>query len=239
MLALSTASAVWDDRMDALYGLPRNGLPRTDADWRDAIHPDDLPWVQKLIDEAVSTRGRYVVMVQSPSDQHPTLEVEIAGLPVADAQAVLGELYKLRSELNVYRGHLLDVTLTPMGGVALTFGDRIVTGAGWLIEPTIGLTRTRVEQDAINETGAGGADLTLRIAPARYSLAFAALALAFTGAVLIALAGRTPARPREASGRTGGNPIWRASQPDGADQPDGKARFRPAVRPPEPPRTSR
>ena len=66
-------------------------------------------------------RGRYVVMVQSPSDQHPTLEVEIAGLPVADAQAVLGELDKLRSELNVYRGHLLDVTLAPMGGVALTF----------------------------------------------------------------------------------------------------------------------
>ena len=66
-------------------------------------------------------RGRYVVMVQSPSDQHPPLEVEIAGLPVADAQAVLGELDKLRSELNVYRGHLLDVTLTPMGGVVLNF----------------------------------------------------------------------------------------------------------------------
>jgi hypothetical protein len=66
-------------------------------------------------------RGRYVVMVQSPSDQHPSLEVEIAGLPVADAQAVLGELDKLRQQLNVYRGHLLDVTLAPMGGVVLTF----------------------------------------------------------------------------------------------------------------------
>ena len=66
-------------------------------------------------------RGRYVIMVQSPSDQHPSLEVEIAGLPVADAQAVLGELDKLRQELNVYRGHLLDVTLSPMGGVVLTF----------------------------------------------------------------------------------------------------------------------
>jgi ATPase family associated with various cellular activities (AAA) len=66
-------------------------------------------------------RGRYVIMVQSQSDQHPSLEVEIAGLPVADAQAVLGELDKLRLELNVYRGHLLDVTLSPMGGVILTF----------------------------------------------------------------------------------------------------------------------
>ena len=43
------------------------------------------------------------------------------GLPVADAQAVLAELDQLRLELNVYRGHLLDVTLTPMGGIVLTF----------------------------------------------------------------------------------------------------------------------
>jgi hypothetical protein len=66
-------------------------------------------------------RGRYVIMVQGPGEHHPTLEVEIAGLPVADAQAVLGELDKLRVELNVYRGHLLDVTLGPMGGVVLAF----------------------------------------------------------------------------------------------------------------------
>ena len=66
-------------------------------------------------------RGRYVVMVQGPGEHHPGLEVEIAGLPVADAQAVLGELDRLRLELNVYRGHLLDVTLSPMGAVVLTF----------------------------------------------------------------------------------------------------------------------
>lgn len=66
-------------------------------------------------------RGRYVIMVQGPGEHHPGLEVEVAGLPVADAQAVLGELDKLRLELNVYRGHLLDVTLGPMGAVVLTF----------------------------------------------------------------------------------------------------------------------
>jgi hypothetical protein len=66
-------------------------------------------------------RGRYILMVQSPSDHHQGLEVEVAGLPVAEAQAVLAELDQLRGELNVYRGHLLDVTLNPMGGVILTF----------------------------------------------------------------------------------------------------------------------
>jgi ATPase family protein associated with various cellular activities (AAA) len=66
-------------------------------------------------------RGRYVIMVQGPGEHHPGLEVEIAGLPLADAQSVLGELDRLRHELNVYRGHLLDVALEPMGGVVLSF----------------------------------------------------------------------------------------------------------------------
>ena len=44
----------------------------------------------------------------------------MAGLPVDGAQAVLAELDELRAQLNVYRGHLLDVSLTP-GGVSLGF----------------------------------------------------------------------------------------------------------------------
>jgi hypothetical protein len=66
-------------------------------------------------------RGRYIMMVSGPGDHQPGLEVEIAGLPVADAQSVLAELDQLRAELNVYRGHLLDVSLAPMGGVTLSF----------------------------------------------------------------------------------------------------------------------
>src|SRR6201999_621481 len=66
-------------------------------------------------------RGRYVLMVQSPGEHHPGLEVEVAGLPVGQAQAVLGELDQLRSRLNVYRGHVLDVALDPYGRVILTF----------------------------------------------------------------------------------------------------------------------
>ena len=46
-------------------------------------------------------------------------EVEVAGLPVDLAQRLLAELDQLRAELNVYRGHLLEVSLTPMGGVSL------------------------------------------------------------------------------------------------------------------------
>jgi hypothetical protein len=67
-------------------------------------------------------RGRYILMVSGPGEHRHGLEIEIAGLPVAEAQGILAELDQLRAELNVYRGHLLDVTLDPMGGVILSFG---------------------------------------------------------------------------------------------------------------------
>jgi ATPase family associated with various cellular activities (AAA) len=69
------------------------------------------------------SRGRYVVMVQGPNEHQPGLSVEVAGLPVEQAQRLLAELDQLRAELNVYRGHLLEVSLSPMGGVTLTFAS--------------------------------------------------------------------------------------------------------------------
>src|ERR1700678_873149 len=63
---------------------------------------------------------RFIVMVRGPGDHDPGLEVEVAGLPVDAAQRVLAELDELRSELNVYRGHLLEVTVT-QAGVSLGF----------------------------------------------------------------------------------------------------------------------
>ena len=65
--------------------------------------------------------GSYVLLVHGPAEHEPGLTVEVAGLPVAAAQRVLGELDELRARLNVYRGHLLDVSMSPMGGVILTF----------------------------------------------------------------------------------------------------------------------
>ena len=63
---------------------------------------------------------RFIVMVRGPGEHDPGLEVEVAGLPVDAAQRVLAELDELRSELNVYRGHLLEVSLTQTG-VSLGF----------------------------------------------------------------------------------------------------------------------
>ena len=80
-------------------------------------------------------RGRYVVMVQGPNDEQPVLTVEVAGLPVPDAQAVLGELERESRRLNVYRGQLVEVTLTPMGTVSLEFLDPPTTGRDDVVLP--------------------------------------------------------------------------------------------------------
>jgi cell division protease FtsH len=66
-------------------------------------------------------RGHYVVLVSGPREHDPALGVEIAGLSVQSAQQVHGELAALGRRLNVYRRHLLDVQLTPGGGVSLEF----------------------------------------------------------------------------------------------------------------------
>ncbi len=71
----------------------------------------------------VDQNGRHVVMIQAPNEHQPGLQIEVAGLPVDLAQRLLAELDQLRSELNVYRGHLLDVSLGPMGQVVLSFAD--------------------------------------------------------------------------------------------------------------------
>ncbi len=51
---------VWDDRMNDLYGHPRNAEPRSYRHWRDAVHPDDLPRARREFDGAIRERGRYM-----------------------------------------------------------------------------------------------------------------------------------------------------------------------------------
>ena len=67
--------------------------------------------------------GRYVVLVQGPGEHQQVLTVEVAGLPIAVAQTLLAELDELRNRLNVYRGHLLEASITSMGALVLTFAE--------------------------------------------------------------------------------------------------------------------
>jgi hypothetical protein len=91
--------------------------------------------------------GRYVVMVIGPSEHHPGLSVEIAGLSVDAAQAVHARLAELRRALNVYRGHVIEVGLSQMGTVTLEFGEIPATAREDVVlpEPVLG----RVERHAL------------------------------------------------------------------------------------------
>ena len=74
-----------------------SGPDRTQACWRTAL---------LLVRDA---RGAYVLLVRGPHPHDPGLDVQVAGLPTAQAQEVHRELAELRSRLNVYRGQLLEM----------------------------------------------------------------------------------------------------------------------------------
>ncbi|MDQ2852443.1 MAG: ATP-binding protein [Actinomycetota bacterium] len=92
-------------------------------------------------------RGQYVVMITGPSEHESELVVQIAGLSVDAAQAVHAELAELRSQLNVYRGHVLDVSMSPMGGVVLAFGEVPSTAREDIVLPEVVLAR--IERHAL------------------------------------------------------------------------------------------
>jgi diguanylate cyclase (GGDEF)-like protein len=56
---IDTDELVWDDRMNDLYGQPRDGKQRHYQHWKSALHPDDLARAQQEFTEAVRARGRY------------------------------------------------------------------------------------------------------------------------------------------------------------------------------------
>ena len=91
-----------------LVDLP-SGPDATVACWRSAL---------LLVQDA---RGAYALLVKGP-DRHeePALQLEVAGLETAVAQEVHRELSELRSQLNVYRGQVLELVQSG-GGIGVAF----------------------------------------------------------------------------------------------------------------------
>jgi len=89
---------------------------------------------------------RFIIMVRGPSEHDYSLNLDVAGLPVEGAQRVLADLDELRSELNVYRGQLLEVSLTP-SGVSLGFAAPAGLSSDDVVLPDTVLAR--VERHAL------------------------------------------------------------------------------------------
>ncbi len=100
--------------------------------------------------------GRYLLMVQGPREhEQPALRLEVAGLPVQQAQAVLADLDRLRRELNVYRGRLVEVSVGPMGQVLLGFLDPPGLGRDDVVLPAAVLDRVERHALGVAEHRAG------------------------------------------------------------------------------------
>jgi diguanylate cyclase (GGDEF)-like protein/PAS domain S-box-containing protein len=56
---LETGDLLWDDNVNALFGLPQDGGPRGYSHWHDALHPDDLARAQEEFQIATRDTGRY------------------------------------------------------------------------------------------------------------------------------------------------------------------------------------
>ena len=56
---IDTSELIWDARMDELYGMPADGRPRTYADWRSRLHPEDLARAEAEFATCIGGDGKY------------------------------------------------------------------------------------------------------------------------------------------------------------------------------------
>ena len=100
-----------------------SGPDATVACWRSAL---------LLVDDA---RGAYVLAVRGPErHEEPALQLEVAGLETVVAQQVHRELAELRSQLNVYRGQVLELVQSG-GGIGVAFPVLPVTDRADVVLP--------------------------------------------------------------------------------------------------------
>ena len=58
-LDLETRDLLWDDRVNTIYGLPRDGGQRGFEDWRNALHPEDVRRAEEEYRLACEVTGQY------------------------------------------------------------------------------------------------------------------------------------------------------------------------------------
>lgn len=58
---MSDGLVVWDERLEAIFGLPPGGYDGTFETWSSMLHPEDAPEMLAIVDEALATRSPYVL----------------------------------------------------------------------------------------------------------------------------------------------------------------------------------
>jgi PAS domain S-box-containing protein len=58
---MATGDVVWDEQLEAIYGMPRGSFGRTFEAWVATVHPDDRDEVLDVVQKAMATRSSYVL----------------------------------------------------------------------------------------------------------------------------------------------------------------------------------
>jgi len=58
---MATGITVWDEQLEAIYGMPPGGFDGTFTAWEATVHPDDHDHAMAVVEEAVAARSSYVL----------------------------------------------------------------------------------------------------------------------------------------------------------------------------------
>ncbi len=58
---MATGVTVWDEQLEAIYGMPPGGFDGTFEAWEATLHPDDHDRVMAIVQDAVAARSSYVL----------------------------------------------------------------------------------------------------------------------------------------------------------------------------------
>ena len=61
---MATGQVVWDERLEAIFGLPPGGYDQTFETWLAMIHPDEHPSVLAILEEAMAKKSSYNLNVR-------------------------------------------------------------------------------------------------------------------------------------------------------------------------------
>src|SRR6476660_6274242 len=58
---MATGITVWDEQLEAIYGMAPGGFDGTFAAWEATLHPDDHDQVMAIVEDAIAARSSYVL----------------------------------------------------------------------------------------------------------------------------------------------------------------------------------
>src|SRR6478736_8466183 len=83
---MATGITVWDEQLEAIYGMAPGGFDGTFAAWEATVHPDDHDQVMAVVQDAVDARSSYVLRNRMFWPDGTMRWIEAHGKVTSDAQ---------------------------------------------------------------------------------------------------------------------------------------------------------